>query len=320
MTGSETTEATQSCSDPYSRERDMGGCGMSRPEVPQCDPSAADWHGESGAPPVFCDRCEEVALRVQYSGRAEHCWCGNRFAPVIRREDEADADDAPGPPSWAAPVPLDVDTARGAWPGVLDELGLARRFGAQRAIVAGAPRPPRSTLGALQGRAGGASADASDAAVRIVWQALLRGVDHPDSKKAAETRDLFLAKLRGYLEEASPRGDGGEVDWARARRCAERLRALQGREGALLAALALECAPGTSWREACVRAADIAAPRERRALWSAMEAEDRGMVRRPGRPRVDAARPSAEEARAAWGETELAAAVDAWLRAEGAAR
>ncbi len=265
------------------------------------------------ASPALCARCEDVALRVRYSGRAEHCHCGNLFNPTLRPGDLDDGEDDPGPPSWAAPVLSEADRARAAWPGVLVELHLARRFVAQGHAAPGAPRGPRSTLGALQGRAGGASADASAQAVRIVWGALLRGVDHPDSRKAEETRDLFLARLRGYLEETTPRPED-TTDWAHARRCAERLRAVGGPEGALLAALALECPAGAAWREACWRAADIAAPRGLRAAWSAWEAEDRGMVRRPGRPRVDAARPPVDEARAAWGEGELVAAIGAWER------
>lgn len=293
------------CGDPYSREEDMGSCAPSRPGVAH----AGTPPGEESARRPGCSDCDTTATVVALSGREVRCPCGVIFTPRWPEEVEgaAETPPAPSPAAWERPEVVDVTAARAAWPGVARDLALARRFVEHEGRRAGVgPGVPRSTLGRLQGQAGGASRDASEPQVRTLWGVVQR--------EGARARADFLATMERWLEETTPRvDDEDEVDWSHARRCAERLHALSSRgEARLLVSLASELSAGASWREASLRAADVCAPTALRAAWDQRAAEERGIV---GRPRRDAARAPLDVERAAWGEVRLAAAVALWTEA-----
>ena len=156
--------------------------------------------------------CATVAAVVRHTGRESACDCGRIYTPRW-----SDADDAP-------PV-APLTAARAAWPGVLRDLSLARLYARQEAArVPGGPADASGLLGRLQGRAGGATRDASGSQVATMWGLLTRG----GSERA---RAGFVAALVRHCEETT-RPDTDAVDWDHARRCAERLRRLCARGGA----------------------------------------------------------------------------------------
>lgn len=240
-----------------------------------------------------CATCATVAAVVRHTGRESACDCGRIYTPRW-----SDADDAP------APTVAPLAAARAAWPGVLRDLAAARLYARQEAArVPGGPADATGLLGRLQGRAGGATRDASESQVATMWGLLTRGV----SERA---RAGFVAALVRHCEETT-RPDTDAVDWDHARRCAERLRWLCARgEGRLLLALATELAEGASWRDGARLAADACAPGDLRAAWAARALEERGVI---GRPRRDVAAPSAEQERVAWGEARLSEVVRVWI-------
>lgn len=191
--------------------------------------------------------------------------------------------------------------ARTAWPSVLAELHLARRYrAAQSGPAAGAPREPASPIGRLAGRAGGATRDASASQVATMWHLVQR-------EDAWRIRQGFITELERWLEETTP-GDSA-IDWARARRAAERITQLAASDARLLALLSAELIEGAGWHSAAALTAEVSAPAEVRAAWIAREASERGMVGRPRREVTEA--PVAVE-RLAWGEARLTGAVLAW--------
>lgn len=293
------------CGDPISREDGVVQGSPSRPTV--AHPGTLPPERSVGH--LGCTDCDATATVVAFTGREVRCPCGRIFTPRWPEavEGAAETPPAPTPAAWERPEVVDVGAARAAWDGVARDLALARRFVQHEGRrAAGGPGEPRSTLGRLQGQAGGASRDASEHQVRTLW--------HVVQREGARARADFLATMERWLEETTPAvDDEDEVDWSHARRCAERLHALSARgEAQLLVSLAAELPPGASWREAALRAADVCAPPALRAAWSQRAAEERGIV---GRPRRDAARPPIDVERAAWGEVRLAAAVALWTEA-----
>lgn len=242
-----------------------------------------------------CGDCSTTAAVVAQTGVWSRCGCGTVFDPVP----------AGGAlePQRLDPQPVDISAARAAWPGVLRDLAAARLYARQEAArVPGGPADATGLLGRLQGRAGGAMRDASGSQVATMWGLLTR-----DGSERA--RAGFVAALVRHCEETT-RPDTDAVDWEHARRCAERLRALAARgEGRLLVAIAHELGEGAAWRDGCLLAADVCAPPEVRAAWSARAAEERGLV---GRPRRDVARAPVDAERAAWGEARLVVAMTTW--------
>jgi len=256
-------------------------------------------------PVTVCDECATTTAIVRHSGIWRRCACGTVFnpAPCARDENHDDATELFEPP-LADPYA----SARRAFGTVLADLALVRRFLAQSAhgIVVGAPR---STLAALQGRAGGASRDASEHQVAQLLSVLQR-------EGADRLRRTFVDALTRYCEETS-RPDETEVDWTHARACATRLHGLARRgESRVLEVLASELVPGATWEAAARVVADACAPPALRAAWSAREAAERGIV---GRPRRDVTAPPVDAERAAWGEPRVAAAVAVWTSAARAA-
>lgn len=246
-----------------------------------------DAHTPDVAP---CDDCSTTAALVRHTGQWSRCGCGVVFDPVPARLEPQPVERAP-----------DLAAARAAWPGVLRDLAAARLWArAEAARVPGGPADAACLLGRLQGRAGGATRDASDSQVATMWAVLQR-------EGADRARRGFVDALLRHCEETS-RPDADATDWAHARRCGERLRALAERgEARLLLAIAFELGEGATWRAGCLLAADVCAPPALRAAWSARAAEERGIV---GRPRRDALRPPVDVERAAWGEARLVAPAD----------
>lgn len=263
--------------------------------MPDCDAVHHAPHGADDLDPqrIDCATCATVVAVVRHTGRESVCDCGRIFAP--RWSDDAS-------PAAVPPV-APLASARAAWPGVLRDLAAARVYARQEAArVPGGPADATGLLGRLQGRAGGATRDASGAQVAQRWALL-----HRDG--ADRIRSAFVDALMRHCEETT-RPDTDAVDWDHARRCAERLRALCARgEGRLLVAVAIELAEGATWRDGARLAADACAPPEMRAAWSARELEERGVI---GRPRRDVAAPSVEQERVAWGEARLSEAVMTW--------
>ena len=192
--------------------------------------------------------------------------------------------------------------ARAAWPVVLADLHLARRYrAAQVTPAAGAPREPSSPIGRLQGLAGGAQRDASASQVATMWHLVQR-------EDAWRVRQGFVETLERWLVDTTPRADAS-VDWERARRAAVRLVRLDAPDARVLVLLSGELAEGASWQAAARLTAEASAPAEVRAAWAARESEERGLV---GRPRRDVGAPPVEAERFAWGEARLTGAVMAW--------
>lgn len=245
-------------------------------------------------PAPHCADCATVAAVVRHTGRESACGCGRIFVPRWSREDDT-------PPAVPPVAPL--TSARASWPGVLRDLSLASLYARQEAArVPGGPADATGLLGRLQGRAGGATRDASGSQVATMWGLLQR-------EGADRARRGFVDALLRHCEETS-RPDTDAVDWDHARRCAERLRWLCARgEGRLLVALASELAEGATWRDGARLAADACAPPEMRAAWAARALEERGLV---GRPRRDVTRAPVEAEQIAWGEARLVEAVTTW--------
>lgn len=107
----------------------------------------------------LCGDCSTTAAVVAQTGRWSRCGCGTVFDPVP----------ATVPPAAHAPDPV---TARAAWPGVLRDLAAARLYARQEAArVPGGPADAACLLGRFQGRAGGATRDASGSQVATMWWA-----------------------------------------------------------------------------------------------------------------------------------------------------
>lgn len=269
--------------------------------MPDCDAVHHAPHGADDLDPqrIDCATCATVAAVVRHTGRESVCDCGRIFAP--RWSDDA----AP----VAVPPVAPLAAARAAWPGVLRDLAAARLYARQEAArVPGGPADATGLLGRLQGRAGGATRDASGAQVAQRWALLHR-------EGADRIRSAFVDQLTRWLEETTPRAPEDAVDWDHARRCAERLRALCARgEGRLLVAVAIELAEGATWRDGARLAADVCASVEMRAAWSARAAEESGLV---GRPRRDVTRAPVEAEQIAWGEARLVEAVTTWIEGTG---
>lgn len=253
---------------------------------------------------TLCDACETTAAIVRHSGQWRRCTCGVAFNPAARLEADDDApDESPAAPVEREPVRLEelVAWARPRWPTVRDEVELARRYAVRESY---AP-PSLSPLARLQGQATGLSRDASEHQVAMRW-ALLQREDDGGEKVRANFR-AFLAEWLARHVRA-----GEEVDWDHAARCWERLYRIDGDAARVLLVVRVELATDATWEAAARVVADACAPRTLRAVWSAREATERGLV---GRPRRSVVEPPVDAERLAWGEPRLAAAMEAWVTA-----
>ena len=253
--------------------------------------------------PDECPGCNAAILCVQTTRAAAVCaHCGDTYLPAYATAAPAPARAATPSTPPRASAPSWRDTRPAQLEQFLRELGWTRQLRRDDDPLSVVPRSMfgGSPLASMIARSN-APDDASAHEVRLTWYRVTRS----QGKVGNEARGLLLAALAAQPLPGDP-ADSYDPDAAR--EAAARYDAAPEAVRPTLRLLRSIRVPYTPWEVVVEMVADLA-PDEVRAGWVTETAQG------PGRPRVDRARPTVAQQRAAWGEHLLGEALRWWERA-----